>query len=82
MAIQLERETKTRSEQEQKVARLQAENKQFHVQIEEAGRNGSHMKTSVIEDIPDDPEGTPVAETGRQHAPLGGLLGRRVMGFH
>ena len=50
LAIQLERETKTRSEQEQKVARLQAENKQFHVQIEEAGRNGSHMKTSVIEE--------------------------------
>ena len=50
LALQLEREESTRSEQTKKINKLKDENKQFTVQIEEAGRNGSHMKTSVIEE--------------------------------
>ena len=50
LATTLEREESTRSEQNKKIRKLKDENKKFTREIEEAGRNGSHMKTSVIEE--------------------------------
>lgn len=50
LAVQLERETKTRSEQEQKITKLQAENKSYHEQIYEAGNSKSHSTITAQEE--------------------------------